>query len=136
MVSFKHNLRMYLSVHTYGNYVLFPFGFDFNVYIKNWKEHLFVAQKWYDAIHNATGQMYDIGNSADLLYTANGASDDFAAAKANANLAFTLELTGGGNNGFDFPQDMIGDLVQETFLGFRQFGLYIGDTYNYNDLNN
>lgn len=131
MESFKFNLRMYLSTHSYGNYVLWPFGFAFNTYIQNWREHVEVGQRWVDAINEATGTFYDLGNSADLLYTANGASDDHAVAYANANLAFTLELTGGGRDGFDFPQDRLADLLRETFLGYRQFGLYIGDHYNY-----
>lgn len=122
---------MYLSTHSYGNYVLWPFGFDFKVYIKNWKEHEAVGQRWVDAISGATGKIYTLGNSADILYTANGASDDHAVAYANANLAYTLELTGGGNAGFDFPQDMLYNLAKETFLGFREFGLYIGERYNY-----
>lgn len=121
---------MYLSTHSYGNYLLWPFGFDFNVYIKNWKEHEEVGQRWVNTINQATGTNYRLGNSADLLYTANGASDDHAVAYANANLAFTLELTG-GRYGFDYPQDMVADLAKETFLGYREFGLYIGEHYNY-----
>jgi hypothetical protein len=35
---------------------------------------------------------YEVGNSADILYTANGASDNFALPNANANLAYTIEL--------------------------------------------
>lgn len=111
--------------------MLWPFGFEFDVYIKNWKEHILVGQRWVDAIQRATGKFYDLGNSADLLYTANGASDDHAVAFANANLAFTLELTGGGPNGFDFPEEEVFELAKETFLGYREFGLYIGDNYNY-----
>jgi hypothetical protein len=60
-----------------------------------------------------------------------GASDDFAVSYGNANLAYTLELTGGGNAGFDYPQDMIYDLVQETFIGYREFALYIKERFNY-----
>lgn len=131
MDSFKFNLRMYLSTHSYGNYVLWPFGFEFNVYIKNWKEHQLVGQRWVDAIFNATGKPYVLGNSADLLYTANGASDDHAVALANANLAYTLELTGGGSDGFDFPEEDVFELAKETFIGYREFGLYIGENYNY-----
>lgn len=110
---------------------MWPFGFDFNVYIKNWKEHEEVGQRWVDTINKATGTFYRLGNSADILYTANGASDDHAVAYANANLAFTLELTGGGNEGFDFPQNRAADLARETFLGYREFALYIGEHYNY-----
>ncbi|CRL08319.1 CLUMA_CG021383, isoform A [Clunio marinus] len=122
MESFKFNLRLYLSTHSYGDYVLWPFGFASNVYIKNWREHDEVGKLWANAIRAATGKEYRVGNSADILYTANGASDDHAVAHANANLAYTLELTGGGSAGFDFPQDKVYDLAVETFLGYRQFG--------------
>jgi hypothetical protein len=60
-----------------------------------------------------------------------GASDDFAAAYAHADFAYTLELTGGGANGFDYPQDKIYDLVRETFIGYRQFGLHIKQRFNF-----
>lgn len=131
MLGFKHNLRLYLSTHSYGPYVLWPFGFEFDTYVKNWKEHIELGQRFVDAIQNVKGTTYRLGNSATLLYTASGASDDYALAYANANLAFTLELPGGGPNGFDYPQDMLHDLVTETFLGYREFGLYIGQHYNY-----
>jgi hypothetical protein len=130
MESFKHNLRMYLSTHSYGTMLLWPFGFDF-IYIKNWKEHEEVGRRWYHKVKETTGTEYLLGNSADILYTANGASDDHAVAFANANLAFTLELPGGGRNGFDFPEEEIFQLVQETFLGYREFGLFVGERYNY-----
>lgn len=132
MESFKHNLRLYASTHSYGPYVLWPFGFAFNTYVKNWKEHEEIGKRWVDEIYKVKGTFYELGNSADLLYTANGASDDHALAYANANLAFTLELTGGGKEGFDFPQDMLFDLVKETFIGYREFGLFIGEKYFYN----
>ena len=131
MDQFKFNLRMYLATHSFGNYLLWPFGFAFNTYVPNWQEHELVGQRWVDKIQETTGTFYRLGNSATILYTANGASDDHAMAYANANLAFTLELTGGGSSGFDFPQDRIFDLVKETFLGYREFALYIGDHYNY-----
>lgn len=58
--------------------------------------------------------------------------DDFAIAKANANLAYTLELTTGSD--FRYPEDRIEELVKGTFMGLREFGLYIAETYNYLDL--
>jgi hypothetical protein len=72
MESFKTNLRLYLSTHTYGAYVLWPFGFAMDVYIKNHKEHQVLGDKYANAIFNATGRRYRVGNSADVLYTANG----------------------------------------------------------------
>ena len=62
-------------------------------------------------------------------YLLSGASDDFAIAYGNADFAYTLELPGGGPNGFDYPQDMIHDLVKETFIGYRQFPLFIKERF-------
>lgn len=66
MESFKYNLRMYLSTHSFGNYVLWPFGFAESTYIKNWKEHIEVGQLWVNEIYNTTGQFYLLGNSVDV----------------------------------------------------------------------
>jgi len=128
MDGFKHNLKLYLSTHSFGNYVLWPFGFEFDVYIKNWKEHMYVADLFVNEILGATGTSYRPGNSADILYTANGASDDHAVAYANAQLAYTLELTG-GTFGFDYPAELARALAAETFLGYRQMALYIAENY-------
>lgn len=130
MMSFKHNLRLYLSTHTCGDLVLWPFGFEF-IYIKNHKEHDVLGRRFADAIREKTGKVYRVGNSADILYTANGASDDFAVAYANSDFAYTLELTCGSTNGFIYPQDMIKALVEETFVGYRQMALYIKERFNY-----
>lgn len=76
---------------------------------------------------------WEVGNSADILYTANGASDDFAIAYGRAKLAYTVELPPGpthvGFSGFEYPEDMIDTLVKEIFMGYRAMGLYIGETY-------
>jgi Zinc carboxypeptidase len=122
---------MYLSIHSAGPQILWPFGFDFDVYTKNWKEHQLVGNLWADAVYEATGTKFEVGNSADILYTANGASDDFAMAYANANLAYTVELPPSDYNWHDYPQDMVYDLAKGIFFGYRAFGLYIGDNYNY-----
>lgn len=72
MKGFKHNFRLYLSTHTYGNLVLWPFGFAFDLYIKNHKDHHELGLRFANAIKEATGTDYRVGNSADILYTANG----------------------------------------------------------------
>jgi hypothetical protein len=131
MESFKFNLKMYLSIHSAGPSILWPFGFDFNVYVKNWKEHHLVGNLWAKAVFEATGTEFEVGNSADILYTSNGASDDHALAFANANLAYTIELPPSDFNWHDYPQDMAGDLTRGIFFGYRILGLYISEHYNY-----
>lgn len=72
MVSFKDNLRLYLATHSAGNYILWPFGFKFDGYVKNYKEHQRLGERVAKVIRDATGTDYLVGNSADILYTANG----------------------------------------------------------------
>jgi hypothetical protein len=130
MDTFKTNFALYLATHSYGPMVLWPFGFEFDLYINNWRDHQEAGEKWKEAVLGGGGEDYEVGNSADILYTANGASDDYAIAMTKAKMAYTLELPGGGTRGFDFPEEQIYDLVKSTFLGYQAFGHYIAEKYN------
>lgn len=72
MTSFKDNLRLYLATHSAGNYILWPFGFKFDGYVKNYKDHQKLGERVAKVIKEATGTEYLVGNAADILYTANG----------------------------------------------------------------
>ena len=72
---------------------------------------------------------YHVQFNLRFTYFIQGASDDFAIAYGGADFAYTLELSGGGPNGFDYPQDMIHDLVKETFIGYREFSLFIKERF-------
>lgn len=126
----RPNIRMYISVHSFGNMVLYPWGFSGSPgLISNWQRHHDVGNLWADAIRQQTGKSYVVGNIADILGNAFGASDDHMAGEQMVNLVYTLELTGGGRTGFDFPESEIDGLVRETFWGYRALGLYVGRTY-------
>jgi carboxypeptidase A1 len=118
VTKYNASLHTYLAVHTYGNYVLYPYGYSFGNLISNWKEHHAVGDQFAGAVKNYSGQKYQVGNSAALLYPAYGASDDYVASRG-ARLAYTLELTGGGMSGFDLPAHKMGEVAAETFEGFK-----------------
>jgi Zinc carboxypeptidase len=86
--------------------------------IGNWKEHHNLGEQFAGAVKRFSGRDYKVGNSADLLYTANGASDDYVASRG-ARFAYTLELTGGGRTGFDLPANKMGEVARETFEGVK-----------------
>lgn len=46
----------------------------------------------------------------------------------NVTIAHTLELTDGTND-FRYPQEKIFALSQETFIGYRAYARYIGETF-------
>lgn len=96
--------------------------------ISNWEDHENIGQEFAQAIYNASGTRYTVGNSAIALYPAAGASDDFAAS-VGIPLSYTLELPGGGNYGFDIPAERIQDVVQETMHGLLVLIEHIADIY-------
>jgi hypothetical protein len=130
MTRYRPNVKMYISVHSFGDMVLYPWGFTGSPgLISNWQHHNRVGNLWADAIRAQTGKSYQVGNIADILGNAFGASDDHMAGEQLVNLVYTLELTGGGQTGFDFPESEIEGLVKETFWGYRALGLYVSQNY-------
>lgn len=131
MTRYRQNIRIYLTVHSFGDMVLYPWGFAGSPgLISNHAYHHEVGLLWRNAIQAQTGKVYAVGNVAVILGNAFGASDDHMAGNQNVNLVYTLELTRGGGTGFDFPESQIGSLVRETFHGYRAIGLHIGRNYS------
>lgn len=126
MMQFKNKIKLYVSLHSAASFLMFPYSFEFT-YVRNWKQHQKLCQIYVDTVNRITKfDKYTFGHSATEFYLANGVSDDFAVGEANAEFAVVVELPGGGLHGFDFPEEDIEDLVKETFLGLRQFGIYVG----------
>lgn len=82
---------MYVSVHSFGDMVLYPWGYSGSPgWIASWQRHHQVGQLWADAILRATGKRYVVGNVADILGNAFGASDDHMAGEQKVDYSFTL----------------------------------------------
>lgn len=65
------NCKLFLSLHSYGNYLLYPWAYT-NGVPKNWKDMEDVAQAGAKAMKNATGVEYTVGSTAKTLYAASG----------------------------------------------------------------
>lgn len=114
------NIAVYLAVHTYGDMILYPYGHSWPfVPVANQAAHIALGEQARDAITAVGGPRYVVGNSAEILYTANGCSDDYVAGVIGARYAYTLELTGGGRNGFDLPATEIMAVATQTFQIYR-----------------
>lgn len=130
MNRYRENLRMYLSVHTFGDLVLFPWGYSDNpgpLPLDNTAQHVLAGNLFRDAVLAATGKDYFVVNSLSYFGNINGAVDDNMLAAVGADIAYTLELTDGFN--FLYPEERILALSQETFLGYQALGRYVGETY-------
>uniref|UniRef100_A0AAG5D5V7 Peptidase M14 domain-containing protein n=1 Tax=Anopheles atroparvus TaxID=41427 RepID=A0AAG5D5V7_ANOAO len=120
MQQYGSNIALYLAVHTYGDMILYPYGYAWPfVPVTNQAAHIALGQQARDAVTAVGGPRYVVGNSAEILYTANGCSDDYAAGVIGARFSYTLELTGGGRNGFDLPATEIMAVATQTFQIFR-----------------
>lgn len=127
MTRYRANVHMYVSVHSFGDMVLYPWSYVGSPgNISNWQYHFDVGMLYANAIRAATGKNIIVGNSIDILGTAFGVSDDHMAGEQHITLAYTLELTRGGLTGFDFPESQLEALVRETFWGYRALGLHVG----------
>lgn len=91
--------------------------------VDNWELHESLGHAYADAIFNATGTNYTVGNAAIELYPAYGGSDDYAYF-LGVEASFTIELTGGGRYGFDLPANRLQAAVDETWLGFKNMLQY------------
>ncbi|KAJ1530656.1 hypothetical protein ONE63_005528 [Megalurothrips usitatus] len=115
------NVKMYLTLHSYGPEILYPWGYDANLPDAEDKDELVsIAEEANKAIVAAGSEPFKVENSAGL-YPAAGASDDWSKGVAGIAKAYTIELQGGGYNGFDLPASEIQGVVQQLFEGFKVF---------------
>ncbi|XP_041768532.1 carboxypeptidase B-like [Anopheles merus] len=129
LLRLKGRCKFYLSLHTYGQYLLYPWGWTSEL-PEDWQKVDAVARAGARAIEEATGSTYTVGSSTNVLYAAAGGSDDYAYAVADVPISMTMELPGGGSQGFNPPPTRIEELVKETFVGVRAMALEVARNYS------
>lgn len=137
MQSLKPNCKFFLTLHSYGNYLLYPWAYSKDL-PDNWKDMEEVAQAGAAAMKNATGVEYTVGSTSNTLYPASGnfnefyaenhtclyinfylagSSIDYAHSEAQIPISMVMELGGGGWFGFDLPARDIEKNVKESAIG-------------------
>ena len=126
-----HDFKFILSYHTYGNPILYPWGWQ--VKTPSFDDPIFVAQAGTDeqpAIRDSLLDIgYDPGVAADL-YITNGDFTDWTYAAA-AVPSYTVEMTLGedaeGNYyGFEFPDDE--EMLNTVFQDNLKFALSLAES--------
>ncbi|XP_039488649.2 carboxypeptidase B-like [Drosophila santomea] len=123
---------LYLSVHSALGEIFYPWGSE-EIKAENYKEHEEVVQAGIDAIANGNFQFpstYKQGPSHSL-YVSGGCSSDYAY-EAGFPLSLILELPEERGNltfGFHPPTNLIGELVEETWIGVRAIAEKVMDKY-------
>lgn len=88
-----------------------------------------VAKAGADAIEAASGPKYKIDNVPNAMYAAAGGSDDYAFGVKNIPIALTMELSAGGELGFDPPANQMRKSVAENWIGIRAMALKVDEKY-------
>lgn len=71
MRDLKANCKFFLTLHSYGKYLLYPWGYSTDL-PENWKVVDGVARAGADAMNKATGVKYTIGSASNALYSVSG----------------------------------------------------------------
>ncbi|XP_034255172.1 carboxypeptidase B-like [Thrips palmi] len=121
----KEQLKMYLTYHSYGNFLLYPWGYT-NTLPSDWKTLDALAKKANAAMVAAGSEPYTIGSSTNVLYAAAGGSDDWAKGVAGIPLSYTIELPGGNGHGFDLPASYIPEVGRHQMHLITVFAKYVG----------
>jgi len=120
-----NSIQMYLTFHSYGQYVIFPYGKDFTSVPSNYDELSQLSKDTADIIKSVYGMTYIHGQTTETLYPAAGGSDDWAIDHGNLNLSFTFELRDTGNYGFNLPPKYIQPTCEEVIQGVIHLGEHV-----------
>ncbi|CAG5155662.1 uncharacterized protein ALTATR162_LOCUS3773 [Alternaria atra] len=113
----SRGIRLYLDVHSYGQYILWPYGYDCSLRAENDAQHRSIATRAQSAIRAVSGTAYTIGPSCSTLYATTGSSTDYTDVQGNATYSYTYELRDKGTFGFSLPANQIRPTVLETWAG-------------------
>uniref|UniRef100_A0A8C3J7D4 Carboxypeptidase O n=1 Tax=Calidris pygmaea TaxID=425635 RepID=A0A8C3J7D4_9CHAR len=123
----KSDILCYLTIHSYGQYILTPYGFTTEP-PSNSEELMHVAKKAAAALMGKYGTSYKVGSTSLILYDNSGSSRDWAH-MIGIPFSYTFELRDNGTYGFVLPVDQIQPTCEETMLAVTTIIEYVDQKY-------
>lgn len=112
-------IKLYIDWHSYGQYILSPFGYKETLYapeLGKWtKAATLVSEEIRDV--SVRGVTYTYGPSGAALYPTTGAAPDHVYSIGRAEFSYTIELSDTGEYGFILPPSLIRDVAEEQWIG-------------------
>ncbi|ORY68560.1 zinc carboxypeptidase [Pseudomassariella vexata] len=98
-------IKLYIDYHSYGQYILLPYGYSCSAVSKNSAKQNSLAATVRSTIAKSYGKTFTYGPICSTLYEATGGSTDYMTDVSGAELAWAIELRGGGSgtSGFVLP---------------------------------
>lgn len=125
------DIAFYISLHSFGQFFLYPWGYDSAAVLEDEHDLREIAQQFADVMLQKN-RWYETGSSAQVLYAAAGASDDFAKGVAEVKYAFTIELSpsDASQYGFLLPSRQISRVVDDHWPAFKAIAQTIWERLN------
>lgn len=112
-------IKLYIDWHSYGQYILCPFGYKETLYapeLGKWtKAAGIVSETIRDSFEAQT--TFTFGPSGAVLYPTTGSAPDHVYSVGRAEFAYTIELRDTGNFGFVLPPEYIRPTAEEQWEG-------------------
>jgi carboxypeptidase A4 len=100
------NFKASVSIHSYGQYILYPWGYDRKM-TQDHNDLDLIGKKGAEAMKLVNGNQYTVGPAGSTLYPAAGGSDDWAKGTMKIKYSYTLELRDTGHHGFLLPASQV-----------------------------
>ncbi|XP_047996795.1 carboxypeptidase B-like [Leguminivora glycinivorella] len=126
MMENRERIKLYVSLHAYGQYLVYPWGYTGGSLPKTWQKLDSLARKVSKAVQRAGGQPFKV-LSAGEWYPAAGGSDDYAFGAIGIPYSYTMELTDGYE--FIYPENNLAKILPQLYEGFRIFAEQIKDEF-------
>lgn len=126
MEKYRGRIKLYVTLHSYGQLILYPWGWSEEVKTKNYEKVLSLATRAERAMVKAGAKPFEV-KSAAQLYLTTGSSLDYAY-KTGIPYSYALELTDGHE--FNFPESKLSSALPPFYTGLQTFAQQLRNEYN------
>ncbi|KFB45618.1 AGAP008370-PA-like protein [Anopheles sinensis] len=107
-------IELHLQFHSYGQYILLPYGYQGADYPDNYSDQMEIAKAAADGFATRYNTRYTYGTIADVLYVDSGSTTDWSHGYHKTPLSMCFEFRDNGPYGFVLPPDQIIPNAEET----------------------
>ncbi|XP_035917641.1 zinc carboxypeptidase-like [Anopheles stephensi] len=107
-------IEFHLQFHSYGQYILLPYGYQDADYPDNYLDQMEIAEAAAIGFSTRYNTPYTFGTIADVLYVDSGSTTDWAHGYHRTPLSMCFEFRDNGPYGFVLPADQIIPNSEET----------------------
>ncbi|KAF3064114.1 hypothetical protein GL218_01793 [Daldinia childiae] len=115
----KKGIKLYIDWHSYGQYILTPYGYSCSAAASNQAKQNSLAKNTASAIAKPYGTQFTTGPICSTLYAAAGGSNDYVTDVNKAEFGWAIELRDTGRNGFTLPANQILPTGIEVWEGMK-----------------